>query len=159
MKNLILIFTFFFPTLLIGQPIEQEKWRAELSFNLSNYNSFSASIEKEFRYNNWYFGPRVELLNPFGVVKYNTSDTINNGYKEMRSQFRIQLLRLEWQKNKKLRFGISPFWMLGPIPREGFYQINTSVWASIYFKETKRVEVSLNSAKEIPFQISLRQSL
>ena len=155
MKTLFLTFTLLISSFTLYSQIEEELCRAELNFNVSTYNSLSASIEKEFRYNDWYFGPRVEVMNPFGLVRYNTE----KGEMTMRAQLRIQPLRLEWEKNQRIRFGISPFWMLGPIPRQGFYQVNTSIWTSIRLTESKRIEAGLNTAKEIPFQVSFRQEL
>ena len=155
MKSLLSTLIFFVSSFNIYGQVQEEKWRTELSFNMSTYSALSASIEKEFRYNDWYFGPRVELVNPFGTIKYTTQ----KGDKYMTSQIRVQLLRVEWEKDKIMRFGIAPFWMLGPIPREGFYQINTSIWAGIRISETKRIEAGFNTAREIPFQVSFRQQL
>jgi len=42
-----------------------EKYAVELAANISYYNSLSISVEREFTYGKWKFGPRVELVNLF----------------------------------------------------------------------------------------------
>jgi len=132
-----------------------ESWDIEFAANVSTYNSLSVSIEKSFNYGKWVFGPRVELLNIFGSETYQGDDSTY----AMTSQVRIRLAQIEYKINPSVRIGIAPFWMLGPLPRNGFYKTPTSVYAHIQLKEGLSLETSVTSSPREVLQISVRKSL
>ena len=132
-----------------------ESWDIEFAANVSTYNSLSVSIEKSFNYGRWVFGPRVELLNIFGSETYQAEDSTYS----MNNQVRIRLAQIEYKINPSVRIGIAPFWMLGPLPRNGFYKTPTSVYAHIQLKEGLSVETSFTSSQREAVQISIRKML
>ena len=134
-------------------PTQSERVNVELSTNLSLYSSLSISIEKEFTHGRWRFGPRVELVNIFGNEPYTTEKV---DFK-MIAQIRVRLLQLEYQVTDKMRIGVTPFWMLGPLPKQGFYKVPSSVYTHIQLKEDFSLETSLTNTKRELIQFSLRK--
>src|SRR6056300_1744264 len=132
-----------------------ENWGVEMSTNISYYNSLSISIEKEFHYNRWVFGPRVELLNLFQSQSYNGGDSTY----EMNAQLRIRLAQIEYRINPNIKVGISPFWMLGPIPQRGYYKTPTSIYADIQLKEGLSLETTFTSSQRELVQLSVRKRI
>ena len=132
-----------------------ENWGVEMSTNISYYNSLSISIEKEFHYNRWVFGPRVELLNLFQSQFYNGGDSTY----EMNAQFRIRLAQIEYRINPNIKVGISPFWMLGPIPQRGYYKTPTSIYADIRLKEGLSFETTFTTSQRELVQLSVRKRM
>tara|TARA_Y100000389_G_scaffold65072_1_gene61112 strand:- start:508 stop:1002 length:495 start_codon:yes stop_codon:yes gene_type:complete len=157
MKNLILfILVLSFSLIVSAQdsiPTQSERINVELSTNLSLYNSLSVSIEKEFIHGRWRFGPRVELVNIFGNEPY-TAEKVNF---KMITQMRVRLLQLEYQVTDRVRIGVTPFWMLGPLPKQGFYKVPSSVYTHIQLKEDFSLETSLTNTKRELIQFSLRK--
>ena len=135
---------------------ESEKIFMEMSVNVSSYNSLSISIEKEFTYGKWKFGPRVELVNMFSNQSYVGED--DSTYL-MSSQIRIRLAQIEYQINPHLRVGVAPFWMLGPIPSKGFYKTPTTFYVHLQLKEGLSLETSLTSSERELVQLSIRKVL
>ena len=132
-----------------------EQVNFELSANVSSRSSLSISIEKEFTYGNWLFGPRVELINLFTPVNYVGGDSTY----QMLAQLRIRLIQIEYRVNSHLRVGVAPFWMLGPLPQAGFYKTPTSIYAHIQLKEGLSLETTYTMAYQDAFQISIRKKL
>jgi hypothetical protein len=135
---------------------QSEKISMEMSVNVSSYNSLSISIEKEYTYGKWKFGPRVELVNMFSNQSYVGED--DSTYL-MSSQIRIRLAQIEYQINPRLRVGVAPFWMLGPIPSQGFYKTPTTFYAHLQLKEGLSLETSLTSSERELVQLSIRKVL
>ena len=135
---------------------QSEKISIEMSVNVSSYNSLSISIEKEYTYGKWKFGPRVELVNMFSYQSYVGED--DSTYL-MSSQIRLRLAQIEYQINPRLRVGVAPFWMLGPIPSQGFYKTPTTFYAPLQLKEGLSLETSLTSSERELVQLSIRKVL
>ena len=133
-----------------------EKFNVEFAANLSSQSSLSISIEKEFTYGKWLFGPRIELINLFTPVNYIAED--DSTY-QMVAQLRVRLAQIEYQINPHLRVGIAPVWMLGPLPKKGFYKTPSSIYAHIQLKEGLSLETTYTIANVDAFQISLRKKL
>lgn len=133
--------------------VQKERFLTEMAVNLSIYNSLSISIEKEFTYGKFTFGPRVELVNLFNTESYKGEDSTFT----MNVQFRVRLAQIEYQLNDNVRIGISPFWLLGPLPRNGFYKTPTSIYSHIQIKEGLSLETSFTNSDQEMVQISLRK--
>jgi len=152
----LLLFSSLFFTASAQDTIKQsERYMVEIAANVSQYNSLSISVEKEFTYNKFKFGPRVELVNLFNEQSYNAEDTTY----VMTSQIRIRLAQIEYTLNDNVRIGVAPFWLLGPIPRKGFYKTPTSLYAHIQLKEGLSLETSFTTSANEMVQISLRKVL
>ena len=152
------ILILFFPLFTFSQdslPTQSEKINVELAANFGLYSSLSASIEKEFTYGKWKFGPRVELINIFGNESY-IAEKMDY---EMIAQLRVRLLQLEYQVADRVRVGVVPFWMLGLLPRQGFYKVPSSIYTHIQIKEGFSLETSLTNNKRELFQFSLRKEI
>ena len=138
-----------------------ERWSVEAGINISSQNSLSISIEKEFQYNRWKFGPRIELVNLFQPINYRVDnfDGSQDTVLQQRAQIRIRLAQIEYQLTDRIRLGCAPLWMLGPIPRYGWYQTPTSVYAHFDLDEPKTIslETSLSTSSSQLVQLSLRK--
>ena len=132
-----------------------EKYTIELAASISNYSSLSISVEKEFTYGKWKFGPRVELVNLFANQSYQGEDSAYF----MNMQLRIRLAQIEYQVNPHLRVGIAPFWMLGPLPKNGFYKTPSSIYAHIQLKEDFSLETSITTSSQELIQLSFRKTI
>ena len=159
MRIVLLILAISFSLLTFAQkptPIERERINVEMAINIQSYNSLSISIEKEFQYNKFYFGPRIEILNPFRSQTY-VVDTILS----MDWQLRIRLVQIEYQATERIRVGIAPLWLLAPVPRQGWYQTPSSLYACFWLddKKTLEFEAILQTTKQGPFQLTLRKRL
>lgn len=141
--------------------IEREKINVELAINFAEYNSLSMSIEKEFQWNRWYFGPRVEILNPFQAQEYVVDYFGKDSVMQANWFVRVRPLQLEWQASPFIRIGIAPVWMSGPVPRRGYYQTPSSIYANFWLDKSKtlQLECCLQNADRQPIQISLRKRL
>ncbi len=158
MKYLLLLCSLLFSSLFFtasGQDTikQSENIFVEMSANISYYNSLSISVEKEFTYGKWKFGPRVELINVFGDESY-IAEKVDF---KMIAQIRVRLLQLEYQVADRIRIGVAPFWMLGPLPKQGVYKVPSSVYAHIQIKEGFSLETSLSNTNRELFQVSLRK--
>ena len=131
------------------------KYAVEMAANISYYNSLSISVEKTFTEGRWLFGPRVELVNLFDTVSYRGEDSTYH----MKAQLRIRLAQIEYKVNDHLRLGVAPFWLLGPLPRNGFYKTPTSIYAHIQLKEGLSLETSFTTSTNELIQLSLRKVL
>ena len=125
----------------------------EMAVNVSYYNSLSISVEKEFTYGKFKFGPRAELVNLFTSEDYKGGDSIY----QMNTQFRLRLAQVEYQLNDRIRVGIAPFWLLGPLPKNGYYKTPTTVYAHIQLKEGFSFEPSFTSSSRELIQLSFRK--
>jgi hypothetical protein len=136
---------------------ESEKWQFESSINISGYNSLSISVEKEYTFGKFKFGPRVELLIPIDDITYQVSGD-SNIYRQ-NAQIRLRLMQIEWCVQDRIRLGISPFWMLGPLPRYGYYKTPSSIYAHFDLDEAKTLssEVSFSTTWNELIQISIRK--
>lgn len=148
-------------TIIRTTPIERERYNVELAINVSEYNSLSVSIEKEFQYNNFYFGPRIEILNPFRQTTYTVKEKGKDTTYTTDWQWRIRLAQIEWQATDRIRIGIAPFWMLGPQPRRGYYQTPSSIYATFWLDPSKtlQLECLLQTTSQAPVQFSVRKTL
>jgi len=153
-KYVILLFSLILSQFVLAQDTS-ERWNVELAANIAQYNSLSISIEKEFTYGKFKFGPRVELVNLFEAQSYTAEDTTF----QMTSQIRLRLAQIEYTLNDKVRVGVAPFWLLGPVPRKGFYRTPTSLYAHIQLKEGLSLETSFTTSVNEMVQISLRKRL
>jgi hypothetical protein len=158
MKHSIIFYLILlFPCLIFAQgkdTINQsERVFVEMAANASSYNSLSLSIEKEFTYGKFKFGPRVELLNPFGNQSYTAGDSIYI----MNAQIRVRLLQVEYQVTNKIRVGIAPSWLLGPLPRNGWYKVPTSIYAHVQLKDKLSFEPSITTSIKELIQFSIRR--
>jgi len=156
MKTLFLCLFVFLSSISFAQsPDTSERVFVEAGINLTQKSSLSISIEKEFTYNRWKFGPRIELANLFDTLQYQ-GDNITYTQK---AQVRIRLAQIEYQLNDYLRIGIAPIWMLGPLPRKGFYRTPSSVWAhfDLDTPKTLSMEVTLTNSRDQLLQLSLRK--
>tara|TARA_B110000503_G_scaffold131072_1_gene205169 strand:- start:101 stop:580 length:480 start_codon:yes stop_codon:yes gene_type:complete len=159
MKSLLTFLLCLFFSFVSGQSKlkdASESWAVEMSANVSYYNSLSISVEKTFTEGRWLFGPRVELINLFTPVNYIAED--DSTY-QMVAQLRVRLAQIEYQINPHLRVGIAPVWMLGPLPKKGFYKTPSSIYAHIQLKEGLSLETTYTIANVDAFQISLRKKL
>ena len=160
MKYLLLLCSLLFSSLFFtasGQDTikQSENIFVEMSANMALYNSLSISVEKEFTYGKFTFGPRVELINIFGDESY-IAEKVDF---EMIAQIRVRLLQLEYQVTDRIRIGVTPFWMLGPLPKRGVYKVPSSVYTHIQIKEGLSLETSLTNTNRELFQLSLRKVL
>lgn len=130
-----------------------ERWDVELAANISYNNSLSISVEKTFIEGRWLFGPRLELVNLFNTQSYKGGDSVY----QMEAQIRLRLAQIEYKLNNRIRLGVAPFWMLGPLPQRGYYKTPTSIYAHIQLKEQLSLETSFTSAREDFVMISLRK--
>ena len=127
----------------------------EMSANVSFYNSLSISVEKEFTYGKLKFGPRAELVNLFTTESYKGGDSTY----QMNTQFRLRLAQVEYQLNDIIRVGIAPFWLLGPLPKNGYYKTPTTIYAHIQLKEGFSFEPSFTSSSRELIQLSFRKKI
>lgn len=127
----------------------------EMSANVSFYNSLSISVEKEFTYGKWKFGPRAEFVNLFTSEDYKGGDSTY----QMNTQFRLRLAQVEYQLNDRIRVGIAPFWLLGPLPKNGYYKTPTTVYAHIQLKEGFSFEPSFTTSSRELIQLSFRKKI
>jgi len=152
----LLLFSSLFVTVSAQDTIKQsEKIFAEMSANISYYNSLSISMEKEFTYGKFTFGPRVELLNLFNTQTYEGGDTTFT----MNTQVRLRLVQIEYRLNEYVKLGVAPLWLLGPLPRNGYYKTPSSVYAHVQLKEGLSLETSFTISDQETVQISLRKVL
>ena len=157
MRNLIFCFLLFLSTISVGQSKDtSESWQVEMSANISYYNSLSISVEKSFNYGEWIFGPRLELVNLFADQSYIGED--DSTY-SMQNQIRVRLAQIEYQINPRLRIGIAPFWMLGPLPKRGFYKTPSSIYAHLQIKEGLSLETSFTNSNKEMVQLSFRKAI
>jgi len=142
-------------------PVQKESFNVELAINVSQYNSLSVSIEKEFQYNKFHFGPRIEILNPFRQLTYTVQANNKDTTYTTDWQWRIRLAQIEYQATDRIRIGIAPFWMLGPVPRRGYYQTPTSLYATFWLdrQATLQLECLLQTTSQAPVQLSVRKRL
>ena len=160
MKYLLFLCLLLFSSLLFTvsaqDTIKQsEKIFAEMSANISYYNSLSISMEKEFTYGKFTFGPRVELLNLFNTQTYEGGDTTFT----MNTQVRLRLAQIEYRLNEYVKLGVAPLWLLGPLPRNGYYKTPSSIYAHVQLKEGLSLETSFTTSDQEMVQISLRKVL
>ena len=127
----------------------------EMAVNVSYYNSLSISIEKEFTYGKFKFGPRAELVNLFTTEDYKGGDSTY----QMNTQFRLRLVQVEYQLNDKIRVGIAPLWLLGPLPKNGYYKTPTTIYTHIQLKEGFSFEPSITSSSRELIQLSFRKMI
>jgi hypothetical protein len=148
-------------TINVNHSIEKERYNVELAINVSQYNSLSVSIEKEFQYNKFFFGPRIEILNPFRQLTYTVQANNKDTTYTTDWQWRIRLAQIEYQATDRIRVGIAPFWMLGPQPRRGYYQTPSSLYATFWLDKPKtlQLECLFQSASQAPVQLSVRKTL
>ena len=141
--------------------IETEKFNLEVSCLVSNYTATSISIEKEFQLNKFYFGPRIELVKLITPQDYKVHELGHTDTLAQQSQLRIRLSKFEWQVTQKIRLGIAPFWMLGPIPARGWYQTPTSIWITYWIDkpQTLYANITLHNTNEALWQISLTKRI
>ena len=132
---------------------QSESVFVEMAVNISYYNSLSISIEKEFTYGKFKFGPRAELVNLFTTESYEGGDSTY----QMNTQFRLRLAQVEYQLNDKIRVGIAPLWLLGPLPKNGYYKVPTTIYAHIQLKEGFSFEPSITSSNRELIQLSFRK--
>jgi len=152
----LLLFSSLFFTVSAQDTIKQsEKIFAEMSANISYYNSLSISMEKEFTYGKFTFGPRVELLNLFNTQTYEGGDTTFT----MNTQVRLRLVQIEYRLNEYVKLGVAPLWLLGPLPRNGYYKTPSSIYAHVQLKEGLSLETSFTISDQETVQISLRKVL
>ena|SRR6056300_1006481 len=152
----LLLFSSLFFTVSAQDTIKQsEKIFAEMSANISYYNSLSISMEKEFTYGKFTFGPRVELLNLFNTQTYEGGDTTFT----MNTQVRLRLVQIEYRLNEYVKLGVAPLWLLGPLPINGYYKTPSSVYAHVQLKEGLSLETSFTISDQEMVQISLRKVL
>ena len=132
---------------------QSESVFVEMAVNISYYNSLSIGIEKEFTYGKFKFGPRAELVNLFTTESYEGGDSTY----QMNTQFRLRLAQVEYQLNDKIRVGIAPLWLLGPLPKNGYYKVPTTIYAHIQLKEGFSFEPSITSSSRELIQFSFRK--
>ena len=133
----------------------QDFWAAEFSANVSYYNSLSFSLEKNFRVGKFTFGPRAEYVRPLKSLSYNVGDTSYI----MESQFRLRLVQVEFQLNNRVAVGVSPFWLLGPMPRNGYYKTPSTIYAEIKLRDGLFLETSFTTSDKELIQMSFRKRL
>lgn len=153
MKSILLFLILMVSLNVKAQTFKSERFTAEMALNVSLYHSLSISIEKEFTYGKFKFGPRAELVNLFTAKDYKFKDSTL----QMSSQFRLRLVQVEYQVNPILRVGISPVWMLGPLPPKGYYKTPTTFYTHIQIKEGLSLETSITTSKDELFQLSFRK--
>jgi|TARA_R110000796_G_scaffold214703_1_gene330644 hypothetical protein len=123
----------------------------EIAANMSHYNSLSIGFEKMFSYKKFKFGPSVEYLSLGSNEEYNEDgDTFL-----MNAQYRIRLLQIEYPLHDKVTIGLSPVWMLGPIPRKGLYMTPFSAYVRFELLEYVFVETTFTNSKRESIQLSL----
>lgn len=123
----------------------------------AEYYAYSFSIEKEFQYNNFFFGSRVELMNPFNAQPYiGGGDSLSYNL-----LLNIRLLQLEYKIDENVRVGVAPVWAKRPLPSIGYYKTPSSVYAHFWLDKEKTLHLitQLNLYKENRFQIELRKKL
>lgn len=136
-----------------SKPKTSEKVSVEFATNIGTNNSLSISVEKTFTYNRWKFGPRVEFANLLNTQQY----VAEKMKYEMIAQLRVRLLQLEYQVTDRIRIGIVPIWMKGPLPQYGFYQTPSSVYTHIQLKEDFSLEISFTNVEKELIELSLRK--
>lgn len=146
-----MLFVFSTSTICKGQ----SSWGAEFAANISYYNSLSLSLEKNFEVGRFTFGPRAEYLRPLKSLSYNVGDTSYI----MESQFRLRLVQVEFKLNNTIAIGASPFWLLGPIPRKGYYKTPSTIYAEVKLKDGLFLETSFTTSDKELVQLSLRKRL
>ena len=130
-----------------------EKINFEFACNWATNHSLSISVEKEFTYNKWKFGPRVEFVNLLNSQQY----TAEKKDYEMVAQLRVRLLQLEYQVSDRIRIGIAPIWMKGPLPSSGFYKTPSSAYFHIQLKEDFSIETSFTNVDRELIELSFRK--
>jgi len=165
MKQLLLLWSLLLSSLFFTANAQDtvkqsERYMVEIAANVSQYNSLSISIEKEFTHGRFTFGPRVELLNPFNSQTYpgQTPEGKDTTF-IMNAQVRLRLAQIEYSVNDKVRLGVAPLWLLGPLPRNGYYKTPSSVYAHFQLKEGLSLETSFTTSEREMVQLSLRKVL
>jgi hypothetical protein len=77
----------------------------------------------------------------------------------MNTQFRLRLAQVEYQLNDIIRVGIAPFWLLGPLPKNGYYKTPTTIYAHIQLKEGFSFEPSFTTSSRELIQLSFRKKI
>ena len=96
------------------------------------------------------------MVNLFGDQSYIGED--DSTY-SMQNQIRVRLAQIEYQINPRLRIGIAPFWMLGPLPKRGFYKTPSSIYAHLQIKEGLSLETSFTNSNKEMVQLSFRKAI
>ncbi len=131
------------------------------TINPTDTTNRTIPIEKEFQYNKFFFGPRIEILNPFKQLTYTVKEKGKDTTYTTDWQVRIRLAQIEYQATDRIRIGIAPFWMLGPVPRRGYYQTPTSLYATFWLDQPKtlQLECLFQTTSQAPVQLSVRKTL
>lgn len=138
-----------------SKPKTSEEIIVEFATNIGTNHSLSISVEKTFTYNKWKFGPRVEFANLLNTQQY-TAEKMDY---EMIAQLRVRLLQLEYQVTDRIRIGIVPTWMKGPLPQSGFYQVPSSIYTHIQLKEGFCLETAFTNANRELIELSFRKTI
>lgn len=162
MKTIILTFTLLLASTFTyaeasdtSKPKTSEEIVLEFATNIGTNHSLSISIEKTFTYNKWKFGPRVEFANLLNVQHY----TAEKMKYEMIAQLRVRLLQLEYQLTDRIRIGVVPVWMKGPLPQSGFYQVPSSLYTHIQLKEGFCLETTFTNTNQELIEVSFRKRI
>lgn len=162
MKLLICLLLSILPSALKAQDTTNTKERINVEMAIqikSTYTAYSLSIEKEFQYNQFYFGPRIEVENPIGNQQYRPDPDNKDSQYVYRALLNIRLVQIEYQVNPYLRIGIAPVWMQGPLPRKGWYRTPTSLYAHFWLDRTRSLQLiaQANTHLPNPVQLELRK--
>jgi len=148
MKKILSVLLIFLSGFLMAQTEDNGKWKFEGAVNISEYSSLSISLEREYTYKKITFGPRVELVNPFSVLTYQI-DGDTNIYQQF-AQIRLRLLQVEWEASDRIKIGIAPFWMLGPLPRRGYYKTPSSAYVHFDLDKAKTLSSEISISTNFP---------
>ena len=159
MKHLVFLILILLLSLVVSAqdsvPTQSERINVEFATNIGTNNSLSISVEKTFTYNKWKFGPRVEFVNLLNAQQY----TAEKMKYEMIAQLRVRLLQLEYQVTDRIRVGIVPVWMKGPLPQYGFYQVPSSIYTHIQLKEGFCLETTFTNTNQELIELSFRKTI
>lgn len=138
----------------------KERINVEMAIQVKpDYTAYSLSIEREFQYNQFYFGPRIELENPFRQQQYRVVENNRDTVHYYNLLLNIRLVQIEYQLNPHLRIGIAPFWMQGPLPRKGWYKTPSSIYAHFWLDKPQTLQLiaQFNTHLPNPVQLELRK--
>lgn len=137
MRYIKLLFILLIPLMTFSQ---SERWIIQGNIQTNGY--IGASVQKDFQESNFTFGPRVELVSDINQV----GGLLN-----------IYLVSVWYKVNPNIEVGISPFWMRGPLPRQGLYSTPSSLHGR-FKKNDVSVELWVTTSNQ-PINIRLAHDL
>lgn len=109
----------------IGSSVAQDSLRINLAATASSYHSWSIGFSQMFPWGKFRLGPSADYC---VLTRYEEYQADGESFL-MDAQLRINLVNIEYPIGDRVSVGVSPFWLLAPLPRRGYYKIPSSIYA------------------------------